>query len=140
MPQNGCSDLLYDLAIKFSTYLATSDEVAHISIATLLVRKQPWASLPCWIGVPLTKGGFQNPTPDQTISELCSSHNSSTTALVFDLRSEMQVHVPCKMADCCRSGSTVFTHQSVNTHLALEAAACDVSRNAVLMKKVVVQP
>lgn len=37
-------------------------------------------------------------------------------------------------------GSIVFTHQSVNTHLASEAAACDASRNAVLMKKVVVQP
>ena len=103
MPQNGCSDLLYDLAIKFLTYSATSVEVARIEIAMSLVRKQPWASLPCWMEYLWQRRGFQNPTPDQIISELCSSHNSSTTALDFDLKSEMQVHVLCKTVDCSRS-------------------------------------
>jgi len=37
-------------------------------------------------------------------------------------------------------GPIVFNHQSVNTHLALEAASSDGSRNAVLMKKVAIQP
>lgn len=37
-------------------------------------------------------------------------------------------------------GSVVFTHQSANMHPASAAAACDVSRNAVLINKVVVQP
>lgn len=85
------------MVIKLSTYFATSHEVGHVSIAMLLVRKQPLASL--LDGVPLTKGGFQNPTPDQTLSELCSSHGLSTIALVFDLKSEMQVQVPHNTAD-----------------------------------------
>lgn len=89
MPQKECYDLLCNLICPL-THLATSDEVVHISIAMLLVKKKPWAyTCISLAGVPLSKSGFQNSTPDETTSVLHFSHNPYSTALVLYRRSEM---------------------------------------------------